>query len=509
MFLSASFPREQANVADRTEETPPVTQQAQTNHSSRNYPTNQTFNTLINNLLTLIPTENKDKAQSLAKEIQDAYRQATTAAATSTGIDQTPSLLNLRKIVAKEVRAALRETQPTRLTQPTRTWADIAKGVTTPAPNQPAKVIPARLSREILIKGNDIPSDLAKRNALEAVQAINQASTTLCTPNTLFYIIPPITSDNDLPKLLNTPTKQVKRIKNLVSEHFGSASTRVDRPPMQGMFSRTFFVTLTDKREVVIQFRTEKLDLDAFRVAKGALGQVVPDAVALKDEELENEGVWVYSLERLPGKIWIHGVAGKGAEGRIAVNSRSGAGEAVSTKIWPHLEAILASPLDEVAAYRPLLQGFLGKLNEISKLPLWVSHYDLNDVNILIDETCEVTGLIDWELSTPKPFAVGLGRIHTLAGEYTGGEFWMPDEFEVAERAFWKELFAGMPQKTREMLEKNIGLVQDAVILGTLLNTFFWEDGKVGCGEVPMKALPKFLTYRIPQIRRDEPPYKE
>lgn len=176
MFLSASFPREQANVADRTEETPPVTQQAQTNHSSRNYPTNQTFNTLINNLLTLIPTENKDKAQSLAKETQDAYRQATTAAATSTGIDQTPSLLNLRKIVAKEVRAALRETQPTRSTQPTRTWADIAKGVTTPAPNQPAKVIPARLSREILIKGNDIPSDLAKRNALEAVQAINQAS---------------------------------------------------------------------------------------------------------------------------------------------------------------------------------------------------------------------------------------------------------------------------------------------------------------------------------------------
>jgi hypothetical protein len=242
--------------------------------------------------------------------------------------------------------------------------------------------------------------------------------------------------------------------------------------------------------------------------------------MALEDEELENEGAWVYSLERLPGKIWVYGVAGKGAEGRIAVNRSLGrvlskgyladsSYEAISTKVQPHLEAILASPLDEVAMYRPLLQGFRDKLNEISKLPLWVSHYDLNDVNVLIDESCEVTGLIDWELSTPKPFAVGLGRIHTLAGEYTGGEFWMPDEFEVAERAFWKELFAGMSQKTRGMLEKNLDLVQDAVLLGTLLDTFFWEDGKVGCSEVSMKALPKFLTYRIPEIRGDEPPYKE
>ncbi|SPQ24790.1 261fcb83-3b3e-4e8a-b9c9-bc176070b476 [Thermothielavioides terrestris] len=310
--------------------------------------------------------------------------------------------------------------------------------------------------------------------------------------------MPPITSDNDLPKLLNTPTKQVKRVKKLTLEHLGSASNRVDRPPMQGMFSRTFFVSLADGREVVVQFRTEKLDLNAFKVAKGALGQFVPDAVALEDEELENEGVWAYSLERLPGKLWVHGVAGKGADGRIAINKSLGrvlskgwradsSGEAVSTNIRPHLEAILASPLDEVATYRPLLQGFLGKLDGISKLPLWVSHYDLNDVNVLIDESCEVTGLIDWELSVPKPFAVGLGRIHTLAGEFTGGEFWMPDEFEVAERAFWKELFAGMSPKTREMLEDNLDLVQDAVILGTLLDTFFWENGKVRGDEPPYK----------------------
>lgn len=63
---------------------------------------------------------------------------------------------------------------------------------------------------------------------------------------------------------------------------------------------------------MVVQSRTEQLDLDAFEVAKGALGDVVPEAAALLDEELADEGAWAYSFNRLPGKMWVHGVAGKG-----------------------------------------------------------------------------------------------------------------------------------------------------------------------------------------------------
>lgn len=233
------------------------------------------------------------------------------------------------------------------------------------------------------------------------------------------------------------------------------------------------------------------------------------------------------SRSRVPGltgspnfparSTWLHGAAGKGAEGRVAVNKSLGrlfargcltndSGEAVVSTVRPHLDAVLASPLDEIAPYRPMLLGFRDKLDETTKLPLWVTHYDLNAVNILIDEDCEVSGLIDWELSKPKPFGVGFGRIHTIAGEFTGGEFWMPDEFEEAERGFWKELFDGLPQGTRAMFEENIDLVQEAVVLGTLLNAFFWEDGKVGCGQVTIKALPKFITYRIPVVRGSEQP---
>lgn len=109
--------------------------------------------------------------------------------------------------------------------------------------------------------------------------------------------MPEIIKDSDLPKLLDTPTKQVKWAKKLVAEHLGSTSKRVDKPPMQGMFSRTIFLTLADGREIAVQFRTEPLDLGAFTTAKEVLGVFVPGSQELPSEELQNAGAWAYSLE--------------------------------------------------------------------------------------------------------------------------------------------------------------------------------------------------------------------
>ncbi|KAK4227018.1 hypothetical protein QBC38DRAFT_365111, partial [Podospora fimiseda] len=209
---------------------------------------------------------------------------------------------------------------------------------------------------------------------------------------------------------------------------------------------------------------------------------------------------------------------GKGAAGRIAINKSLGrilgkgflandSANGIET-VWNHVRAVLDSPLEEIEPYKSQLQDYLdNKLEKIAQLPLWISHYDLNEVNIIIDNDCQVTGLIDWELSTPLPFGVNLGRIHTIAGEYTGGEFWMPPEFEEAERGFWAEIFEAMPNDICTWLEKHIDLVQDAVILGTLLNTFIVEEGVVMVSKVSLKATPKFLTYRIPLVRGSEPPY--
>lgn len=168
----------------------------------------------------------------------------------------------------------------------------------------------------------------------------------------------------------------------------------------------------------------------------------------------------------------------------------------------------MASSEDDVKPYQHQLQSFVDKLEQLKELPLWVAHYDLNEVDVLIDEDCNVTGLVDWELSTPLPFGICFGRIHTYAGAYSGGEFCIPEEFEDAERAFWHELFDGMPTEIHRKLKGEMNLVQDAVILGTLLDCFAFENGKVIVGQVAKRALPKLLTYQIPFIRGQGPPYR-
>ncbi|KAI0515264.1 hypothetical protein F5B22DRAFT_656189 [Xylaria bambusicola] len=224
--------------------------------------------------------------------------------------------------------------------------------------------------------------------------------------------MPEIISDKNLPKLLDTPVKQAEWAQKLVLEHLGR------------MFSRTLFVTFADSGVVAHLSLTLRHSLPS--------------------EELESAGAWAYSLSRKPslGRVF--------SKGFLAGSSR----EAAETKLRPHLEAIWASPLEEV-----------------------VAHYNLNEVNVLINKQYEVTGLIDWEMSTPLPFRVGFGRIHSI------GKFQMPDKFKTAERGFWSKLFNGMPKHIPTSLDKRINLV---------------------VGRVTLKALPKLLTYRIPFIRGQE-----
>ena len=168
--------------------------------------------------------------------------------------------------------------------------------------------------------------------------------------------------------------------KKLIAGHLGSAANHVGKAYMQGMFSRTLFLTLADGREVVLQFRTEPLDLDAFKFAREALGSVVPDARALENKELFNARVWAYCLTRLHGNTWVYGVDDRGAKGRIASNKSLGhvfsrgcpassSDEAIDGKIRPHLEAILTSTLEEILPYRHRFQGFLDKLEQLEKAP--------------------------------------------------------------------------------------------------------------------------------------------
>ncbi|OCL01238.1 hypothetical protein AOQ84DRAFT_393807 [Glonium stellatum] len=330
-----------------------------------------------------------------------------------------------------------------------------------------------------------------------------------------------ITSDADLPTCLNTYSKQATKARQLAHLYSGIPAKNARGPRPQGFFSRTVIVTLQNDEEAVIQFRPERLDLEPFDVARRALGAAVPDIKVIQYEELEDKGIWVYWMTCISGKTWLDGARGKGSQTRVTtvrslgrilskghVNNSSGL--VVDGKLRQHLALLLSSKDPQIHRFHDVARDLLGKLAQLKVLPLFVSHFDLNDVNIMIDDNYEVSGIVDWELSTPLPFGMGFCRIHTLAGEFSEKKFHMPPEFEDAEKGFWREILDGIPENVRRLFLANPEAVQTAVTLGTLLDAFQLEEGKIGpYNPVVVEALPKLLTYRIPLIRGTGSPYSE
>lgn len=328
-----------------------------------------------------------------------------------------------------------------------------------------------------------------------------------------------ITSNADLPKCLNNEAKQVKRAKQLAHLYTSVAAKKARGPPIQGFFSRTMIVTLQNGEEVVIQFRPEPLDMSPFKMARQFLGPVVPEVELIQDEELERDKIWAYAMTRIPGTTWFDGIRGKGPEAVITINKTLGkilskgyvmasSDEVVDHKIRPHLEQLISSQRENTTPFKDIAKELLGKLDQLKPLPLFIAHFDLNAMNILVNETCEVSGIVDWELSIPLPFGMGFSRIHVIAGEFSEGEFCVPDHFEDAERGFWHEVMEGVPDHVRALLLTNPEAIQTAVTVSTLLGTFEVIDGEVGsCNPVAARALPKLLSYRVPFVRGTDPAY--
>lgn len=89
----------------------------------------------------------------------------------------------IAEVVAKEVKKAIAEERKeaaAKAKTAAPTWAAVAQGQgsapgTSPL-SVPTKVIPARLGREMLVKGGGMPADLAKRTPQEIVQGVNAVS---------------------------------------------------------------------------------------------------------------------------------------------------------------------------------------------------------------------------------------------------------------------------------------------------------------------------------------------
>ncbi|RDL31473.1 uncharacterized protein BP5553_09682 [Venustampulla echinocandica] len=281
---------------------------------------------------------------------------------------------------------------------------------------------------------------------------------------------------------------------------------------------------MASKERVIIQLRTEPLDVEIFQHARRALGDVVPDIAKIADEALESEGIWPYYMTFMPGETWRRSRAfdspvltTKFAKSLGGILSRGFVsyddGAVVDTAIKVQLKRLQAAMnnesneerADQIKPFRGDIQRMLDSADRLKVLPLFISHADLNHMNILISETSEVSGIVDWELSSDLPFGMGCYRVHDLVGRYRHGEFRMLEGFEDGERGFWEAVFEGLPMDIRRVLDANLNAVQFAVHVGTLLGTLDLQGDHFN--HAALKALPKFLSYRIPALRGQDPPY--
>jgi hypothetical protein len=89
-----------------------------------------------------------------------------------------------------------------------------------------------------------------------------------------------------------------------------------------------------------------------------------------------------------------------------------------------------------VKPFYPFIERMIKEAPTLKKLPLFVGHFDLNDLNIHADSQGRVTGIVDWELSpAPEPFGIALYAIHFLAGEIVDKVF--PRKTMVQSNGAW------------------------------------------------------------------------
>lgn len=124
--------------------------------------------------------------------------------------------------------------------------------------------------------------------------------------------------------------------------------------------------------------------------------------------------------------------------------------------IIPDLRKLRAFDGSGVEDIIPYVNRLISEASALKKLPLFLSHFDLNDLNVMVDDDAEVTGIVDWELSPgPQPFGIGCYCIPFLAGEIVNGAFREREAFEVIDRTFWEGLLETVSVEIRELLLAN------------------------------------------------------
>ncbi|KAJ5975355.1 hypothetical protein N7481_009062 [Penicillium waksmanii] len=237
----------------------------------------------------------------------------------------------------------------------------------------------------------------------------------------------------------------------LAASIWGQKVVSVKRVNVQGLGSITLEVFMDDGSCRIIQFRTQPLDLNP------AINQPPSWKLRSRCTKIENsvrsrDNVFVFHMERITGKTWMEAdehwepapVQCVTSLGRVLSKCFVFRTEhEIENYVKPNLQKILNMPTRsniDVRPYFPLVEELVEVCPKLKRFSGFFSHLDLNTMNIFVEETSQLHGVIDWEDARVLPFGFNCSAIHFLAAEFLTVE---SGNIELVESQNYEEMERG------------------------------------------------------------------
>jgi hypothetical protein len=258
----------------------------------------------------------------------------------------------------------------------------------------------------------------------------------------------------------------------------------------QGMFSKSAIVRLSDETEVslnrgicseatdgyqiVVQLKDNEIDTTKTVLANTLLGDVVP----ISSAAISN-ATFAYVSPFIPGTVWVLRELSVAENVRVAFQVGTliaqctlgidGSGM-VDGYIIPRIRRIL-SKTKMPKKVRDRIQELLELVDGLKFLPLSLCHIDINIMNIILDESTNIVGLVDWEQAQLLPVGMNAWCIRYLSVPIRGGVDQIEEKSQPMAEAFWKGLTTSLPPHLYDFKDKII----DSMLIGLVL--FLFAEG--------------------------------
>ena len=292
----------------------------------------------------------------------------------------------------------------------------------------------------------------------------------------------------------------------IATEHFGAEPVSTVLCAQQGESSCTVEVGMKDGSHFVVQLRSGPVDEKSALEAHEILGDLVP--VPTRVIRGGSPVPYAYVMPRIPGETWATKddrgwsrkchikVAGQIGDiiGKCCSQKSSTESNIVDEFIGRRLQLYLKWGEPAVEPYKKLIKTLLERLDDLRRLPLCLTHWDINMMNIMVTDAGNVTGILDWQAAYWTPFGMNTCRISELAAYNFQGVLTKRSYSDKMEKAFWRGLFKAAPKEVRMMVSE----IQLAKDIGLLMSTFHDASGTPHPSQVAI--LNKSMDiYRVPE----------